>query len=352
MIDETTIKEPPRSAEGLDTAVAPPLLHRPRRTRRTAALRELVAETVVPASSLVQPHFVLPAERGREEIPSMPGIERLGVEGLLHRVEADLGLGLRSVLLFGIAAAGTKDHEGRAAADAGGAVQRAVSRLRAAFGKDLVVMTDVCLCAYTEHGHCGLLSADGEVDNDPSLARLAAAAVSHAGAGADIVAPSDMMDGRVAALRQALDVNGFESVGILSYAAKYASAYYGPFRDAAASAPGCGDRRGYQMDSRNVREALREVTLDLEEGADLVMVKPGLPYLDVVRRVADLSPVPVAAYNVSGEFSSVKAAAARGWLDEASVVRENLVALRRAGAEILVTYHGREALAGGWLERA
>ncbi|MEO1085514.1 MAG: porphobilinogen synthase [Acidobacteriota bacterium] len=325
------------------------LRQRPRRLRRSAALRDLVAETRVPASALVQPHFVLPRESGREAIPSMPGIERLGYSELLARVEADLALGLRSVLLFGLPAEGQKDPGGAAAAAANGAVQAAVRRLKAEFGSDLVVITDVCLCAYTDHGHCGVLAADGEVLNDPSLAPLAAAAVSHAEAGADVVAPSDMMDGRVAALRTALDAAGFDATGLLSYAVKYASAYYGPFRDAADSAPGKGDRRGYQMDPRNAREALREASLDVEEGADMVMVKPALAYLDIIRRVADRSPVPVAAYNVSGEFSAVKAAAERGWLDEAAVVAENLHAFRRAGADVIITYHGRDALAGGWI---
>lgn len=279
----------------------------------------------------------------------MPGIERLGEEHLLRRVEADLELGLRSILLFGLPEPAKKDPRGTAAAAPDGAVQKAIRRLRAAFGHDLVLITDVCLCGFTDHGHCGVLDRAGEVDNDASLAPLAATAVSHAAAGADVVAPSDMMDGRVAVLRTALDQAGFTSTGILSYAVKYASAYYGPFRDAADSAPGRGDRRGYQMDPRNVREAIREADLDHDEGADLLMVKPALPYLDVLWRVAERSRLPVAAYNVSGEYSAVKAAVARGWLDEAAVVRENLHALRRAGADVIITYHGREALAGDWL---
>lgn len=324
-------------------------LERPRRLRRTPALRELVAETQIPASSLVMPHFVLPKDQGVEEIPSMPGISRMGLDDLQHQVASDLELGIRSVLLFGLADDGTKTPEGTAAHDADGAVQKAVRRLKESFGDDLVVITDVCLCAYTSHGHCGFLDDHGHVLNDPSLEELAAAAVSHADAGADLVAPSDMMDHRVLALREALDEAGHETTGILSYAAKYASAYYGPFRDAADSAPASGDRRSYQMDPRNGREALREIELDLREGADLVMVKPALAYLDVIARVSEISPVPVAAYNVSGEFSQVKAAAERGWVDEAAVVRENLTALRRAGADILITYHAREALQYGWL---
>ncbi|MEM6795384.1 MAG: porphobilinogen synthase [Acidobacteriota bacterium] len=327
-----------------------PELKRPRRLRRSAPLRELVAETLVPASCLIQPHFILPKAQGLEEIPSMPGIHRMGYETLVERVAQDLDLGIRSVLLFGLAESADKDSVGRCAAHESGAVQRAIRGLKERFGDDLLVITDVCLCAYTDHGHCGILDDRGEVVNDRSLEPLTAAAVSHAEAGVDVVAPSDMMDGRVGALRAGLDAAGFETTSLLSYSVKYASAYYGPFRDAASSAPGKGDRRGYQMDPRNAREALRELALDVEEGADMVMVKPALAYLDVVRRIADASPLPLAAYNVSGEFSAVKAAAERGWLDEPAVVRENLMAMRRAGADVIITYHAREALAGGWLE--
>ena len=225
---------------------------------------------------------------------------------------------------------------------------RAVAALKAEFGDDLCVMTDVCLCAYTDHGHCGVLE-EGRVVNDASLAPLADMALAHARAGADFVAPSDMMDGRVAALRDRLDDEGFEETGLLAYSVKYASAYYGPFRDAADSAPGMGDRKSYQMDPRNVREALREAALDEAEGADMLMVKPALAYLDVIRAVKERSDLPLAVYNVSGEYSLVKAAAARGWVDEAAVVRENLLAMARAGADMIITYHAREALAGGWL---
>jgi porphobilinogen synthase len=328
--------------------VTTPGRFRPRRLRRGRPLRDMVAETRVAPEQLIMPHFVLPAASGREEIPSMPGIERLGREDLERRVEADLELGLRTVLLFGLAGAGEKDPVGKAAAAAEGAVPAAVRALKRSFGEDLLVVTDVCLCAYTEHGHCGVLE-QGEVLNDPSLAHLAAMAVAHAEAGADVVAPSDMMDGRVGAIRDALDGRGLEHVGILSYAVKYASAYYGPFRDAAASAPGQGDRKGYQMDPRNAREAVREALLDEDEGADMLMVKPALAYLDVIRRVREASALPLAAYNVSGEFSAVKAAAERGWLDEAAIVRENLMAMARAGADMIITYHAREALAGRWL---
>jgi porphobilinogen synthase len=316
--------------------------------RRTAALRDLVAETEVTARHLIMPHFVLPSARGELPVASMPGIAQLGVENLLRAVEADLALGLKSILLFGHPEAGGKSPDGAAAAAANGAVQQAVRALKQAFGDALLVMTDVCLCAYTDHGHCGVLER-GKVANDASLVPLVAAALSHARAGADVVAPSDMMDGRVAAIRDALDAEGFEDVVLLSYAVKYASAYYGPFRDAADSTPTSGDRKGYQMDCRNVREALREAALDTEEGADMLMVKPALPYLDVIRAVREASTLPLAAYNVSGEYSAVKAAAANGWLDEAAIVRENLLAIRRAGADQIITYHARDALAKGWL---
>ena len=321
---------------------------RPRRLRRTPALRALVAETQVRADSLVMPHFVLPAAHGEDPIASMPGISRLGIDDLVRTVEADRELGIRSVLLFGSPPEGNKDPHGTSAADPNGAVPMAERVLKREFGPDLVVITDVCLCAYTDHGHCGVLT-QGDVDNDLSLRAIAATAIVHADAGADVVAPSDMMDGRVAAIRDALDARGQVDVGILSYAVKYASAYYGPFRDAASSAPQHGDRRGYQMDPRNAMEAVREALLDEAEGADMLMVKPALAYLDVIRRVREATTLPIAAYNVSGEYSAVKAAAERGWLDEAAVVRENLQAMTRAGASLIITYHAREALAGGWL---
>ncbi len=321
---------------------------RPRRLRRTPVLRDLVAETRLAADRLVQPHFVLPVERGEEPVEAMPGISRMGLEDLLRRVEEDLALGIRSVLLFGVPPEGDKDPEGHSAADPEGAVPRAVRLLKDRFGDDLLVITDVCLCAYTDHGHCGLVGEDG-VDNDATLPHLVDMALCHAEAGADLVAPSDMMDGRVGAIRDALDDAGYETTGILSYAVKYASAYYGPFREAAGSAPGKGDRKGYQMDVRNVREALREAFLDEAEGADMLMVKPALAYLDVIRAVREATSLPLAAYNVSGEYSQVKAAAARGWIEEGAVVRENLLAMARAGADVLITYHAREALAHGWI---
>ena len=321
---------------------------RPRRLRRGAALRELVAETRVSASQLMMPHFVLPARHGQEAIASMPGISRYGTDELVRTVGDDLKLGIRSVLLFGMATPGSKNATGSGAADPEGAVPVAVRALKQAFGDDLVVATDVCLCAYTDHGHCGVIE-HGYVQNDASLAPLTAMAVAHAQAGADLVGPSDMMDGRVGALRDGLDSSGFTETGIMSYSVKYASAYYGPFRDAADSAPQHGDRRSYQMDLRNGAEGEREALLDVAEGADILMVKPALAYLDVIRRVRQLSSLPLAAYNVSGEYSMVKAAAANGWVDEALVVRENLHAIVRAGANIIISYHSRDALRGGWL---
>ncbi|MDH3283854.1 MAG: porphobilinogen synthase [Acidobacteriota bacterium] len=321
---------------------------RPRRLRRHKTLRNLVAETRVAPASLIVPHFVLPAERGREAIPSMPGVERLGRSDLLARVERDAGLGLRTVLLFGLTEEERKDASGSESRSPGAAVPAAVRELKRVFGDELAVITDVCLCAYTDHGHCGVLDR-GTVDNDRSLAPLASMARVHGDAGADLVAPSDMMDGRVANIRDALDRHGLTDVGILSYAAKFASAFYGPFRDAAGSAPGEGDRRGYQLDPRNGREAVREALLDEEEGADILMVKPALAYLDVVHRVRQATRLPLAVYNVSGEYAAVKAAAERGWLDEPQVVRESLTAMRRAGADLIITYHARDAVEGGWL---
>ncbi len=321
---------------------------RPRRMRRHPRLRDLVAETRVEASSLIVPHFVLPSRTGREPIASMPGVDRLGLADLLAVVERDVKLGLRAILLFGLTDDEEKDAIGSAGRRPDAAVPAAVRELKRVFGEELVVMTDVCLCSYTDHGHCGVLR-DGRVDNDGSLPHLAEAAVAYAEAGADLVAPSDMMDGRVAAIRDALDENGLQDVGIMSYAAKFASAFYGPFREAAGSAPGVGDRRGYQLDPRNAREAVREALLDEAEGADILMVKPALAYLDVVRRVREASRLPLAVYNVSGEFAAVRAAAERGWLDEAEVVRESLVAMRRAGADLVITYHARDAVSRGWL---
>ncbi len=312
---------------------------RPRRLRRSAALREMVRETRLAPTDLVYPLFVRHGKGVRTEIGSMPEQFHLSPDTLVDEVGAAREEGVRAVLLFGIPEA--KDERGSEAWDDGAAVQTGVRALKKAF-PDVLVITDICLCEYTSHGHCGVVH-DGRVLNDPTLELLAQTAVSHARAGADLVAPSDMMDGRVGAIRGALDGEGFDDIAILSYAAKYASAFYGPFREAAGSAPQFGDRRSYQMDPGNVEEAIREVDLDLEEGADLVMVKPALAYLDVIRRVKDTFGVTVAAYNVSGEYSMLLAAAQRGWIDRERAILETLTAIKRAGASILLTYHAREA---------
>ncbi|MEE8447549.1 MAG: porphobilinogen synthase [Gemmatimonadota bacterium] len=310
---------------------------RMRRLRRTGVLRQLVRETQLSPSDLVYPLFVSEAESGRTPIPSMPGVDRLSIAALVQEVSEAWEEGIRAVLLFGIPE--ERDETGGSALRDEGVVQRAVRELRRAL-PELVVITDVCLCEYMSHGHCGLVR-DGEVLNDETLELLAAQAVSHAEAGADLVAPSDMMDGRVAAIRAALDAAGRESTGILSYAVKYASAYYGPFRDAVDSAPRFGDRRGYQMDPANALEALREAALDVEEGADILMVKPALPCLDIVRRVKDEFGMPTAAYQVSGEYAMIRAAAERGWIDEREATMEAILAIRRAGADLVITYAAR-----------
>ena len=309
-----------------------------RRLRRTETLRRMVRETSLSVADLIYPLFVAPGQKVKEEIPSMPGNYRWSVDLLPAEVEEVASLGIPAVLLFGIPEG--KDEVGSHAYADDGIVQRAVRRIKESV-PDLVVITDVCLCEYTSHGHCGIVR-NGEVDNDATLNLLARTAVSHAAAGADIVAPSDMMDGRVAAIRSALDANGFELIPIMSYAAKFASAFYGPFREAADSAPQFGDRRGYQMDPANSREALREVQLDIAEGADIVMVKPALSYLDIIRQVREMTDLPLAAYNVSGEFSMVKAAAMMGWLDEERVVIEILTSIKRAGADLILTYWAKD----------
>jgi porphobilinogen synthase len=316
-----------------------------RRLRKSAALRDMVRETRLSRSDFVLPLFVVEGSGVREAIVSMPGVSRFSVDQVVDEAKRVADLGVPAVILFGIPT--DKDARGSGADAADGIVQRAASAIKAG-SPDLCVITDVCLCEYTDHGHCGIVEAE-RVLNDPSVARLAQTALSHARAGADLVAPSDMMDGRVAAIRSLLDEHDFEDVPIMSYAAKYSSAFYGPFRDAAESTPQFGDRRSYQMDPPNRREAMREMKLDLEEGADMLMVKPALAYLDVIRAVREASALPLAAYNVSGEYSAVKAAAERGWMDEAAVVRENLHAMARAGADIIITYHAREALEHGWL---
>jgi porphobilinogen synthase len=311
---------------------------RPRRLRRTERLRAMVRETTLSPANLVYPLFVAPGEGLRREIASLPGCFHLSVDEAAREAQDVESLGIGGVILFGLPSA--KDPVGSEGYADDGVVQNAVRAIRSAC-RDLLVVTDVCLCEYTSHGHCGVVE-DGEVQNDATLDLLARMAVSHARAGAHVVAPSDMMDGRVGAIRQALDEAGFLSLPILSYAAKYASAFYGPFREAADSAPQFGDRRGYQMDPANVREALHEVALDVEEGADIVMVKPALPYLDVIRAVAESSDRPVAAYNVSGEYAMVKAAAARGWVDEERLTNEILTSIRRAGADVILTYHAKD----------
>jgi len=316
-----------------------PLRIRPRRLRGSATLRRLVRETTLDASDLAWPLFVAEGLSGRQEIAAMPGQFRHGLDSLLSACEDAVTAGVGSVILFGIPA--RKDAEGSESWREDGVVQQAVRALKDR-GFPLVVMTDVCLCEYTDHGHCGLVR-DGRVENDPTLPLLARAAVSHAAAGADVVAPSDMMDGRVAALREALDAAGHGETPILSYAVKYASAYYGPFREAAGSTPAFGDRRTHQMDPANRREALREALLDVAEGADAIMVKPALPYLDVLREVRDAVQVPVAAYNVSGEYAMIEAAGARGWIDRDAVMLETLTAIRRAGADLVLTYHAVDA---------
>ncbi len=314
-----------------------------RRLRRTRALRELVRETDLSPRHLVQPLFVVAGEGVREEVPSMPGIERLSISELVAEGTELQAAGIGAVILFGIPS--SKDEAGSGAYDPEGVVQMAVRALKEAH-PELVVITDVCLCEYTSHGHCGIVR-DGEVDNDITIELLARTAISHADAGADVVAPSDMMDGRIGAIRSQLDEEGHPNVAIIAYSAKYASAFYGPFRDAASSTPQFGDRRGYQMDPANALEAVREAELDLEEGADVVMVKPALPYLDVIRRVKEETGAPVGAYQVSGEYSMLKAAASRGWIEERSAVIEALTAIRRAGADLVLTYHAKEA--AGWL---
>ena len=315
------------------------LTHRPRRLRRTDATRSLVRETRLAADNFIYPLFVCEGTSVRRAVSSMPGVFQLSVDEAVTESHAAAADGVRAVLLFGLPE--HKDDAGSSAADANAPVQAAVRAIKAAL-PDMLVVTDVCLCEYTSHGHCGIL--DGEhILNDVTVEHLVAAAISHAEAGADIVAPSDMMDGRVGAIRQALDARGFDEVGIMSYAAKYCSAFYGPFREAADSAPQFGDRRSHQMDPANVDEALREAELDLGEGADIIMVKPAMPYLDVIARVKATFRRPTAAYQVSGEYAMLKAAARAGWIDERRAMLETLVSIRRAGADIIITYYARDA---------
>ncbi|MEW5723573.1 MAG: porphobilinogen synthase [Thermodesulfobacteriota bacterium] len=313
--------------------------YRPRRLRRTEVLRRMVRETVLSVNDFVYPMFVVPGQGVKKEISSMPGQYHLSVDRLVEEAGRVRDLGVPAVLLFGLPE--TKDETGSSGYADEGVVQRAVRALKEKVD-GLAVITDVCLCEYTSHGHCGVLK-DREVDNDATLELLARMALSHARAGADLVAPSDMMDGRVTEIRQVLDDEGFSHVPIMSYSAKFASSFYGPFREAADSAPAFGDRRGYQMDPANIREALREVALDIEEGADIIMVKPALPFLDVITRVRLEFDRPVAAYNVSGEYAMIKAAARLGWLDEKSAALEALTGIKRAGADLILTYFAPEA---------
>ena len=318
-------------------------LHRPRRLRRTERLRALVQEHRLNASGFIYPMFVCPGTNVRNEIAAMPGVYQQSVDHIVEEAREVEALGISGVILFGLPE--SKDARGLSSLAKDGVVQRAIEGIKKS-KLDLLVVTDVCLCEYTDHGHCGVIE-HGEVVNDETLEILSEQALSHARAGADLVAPSDMMDGRVGAIRKKLDESKFENVPIMAYSAKYCSGFYGPFREAAQSAPQFGDRRSYQMDPANGNEALKEVALDLEEGADIVMVKPALAYLDVIRRVREKFDVPVAAYNVSGEYSMVKAAAAKGWIDEKRVVMEILTGIQRAGAEIILTYHAKDV--AGWL---
>ena len=312
--------------------------YRPRRLRRTETFRAMIRETRLAPEQMIYPLFVLPGKGVREPVPSMPGVFRLSVDQLAAEARDCLALGVRSVLLFGLPE--KKDGLGSGAYAKNGIVQQAIRELKNRT-PEMSVVTDVCLCEYTDHGHCGCLAGE-EVDNDATLELLAKTALSHAQAGADMVAPSDMMDGRVSEIRTALDEENFHNVPIMSYAVKYASAFYGPFRDAAECAPRFGDRRGYQMDPANSREALREATLDVDEGADILMVKPAIAYLDIIARLHDEFDLPVAAYQVSGEYAMIKAAAERGWIDGERVMAESLIAIRRAGADIILTYFAKE----------
>jgi porphobilinogen synthase len=314
------------------------LIHRPRRLRRTAALREMTRETRLDPANLIYPLFVCPGEGVRREVRSMPGVFNLSVDELVKECEDARRLGVSSIIVFGLPE--SKDEQGSGAFAEDGVTQRAIRAVKREV-KDLVVVADTCLCEYTSHGHCGVIE-DGDVANDPTLDILAKTAVSQAESGADIIAPSGMMDGMVGAIRTGLDRAGFAHLPILSYAVKYASAFYGPFREAADSAPQFGDRRSYQMDPPNVREALREATLDVEQGADMLMVKPALPYLDVIRAARERFDLPLAAYQVSGEYAQIKAAGRLGWIDEERVMMESLIAIKRAGADLILTYFAKD----------
>lgn len=322
------------------------MLIRPRRLRKSPILREMVAETRLSKDMFIYPYFVVPGQNIVHGIDAMPGVSHFSVDTLLKDVEKSLSLGINKVLLFGVGEDKTQDAS--SSYDKHSVVSKAVRELKREFADELYVITDVCTCAYTTHGHCGILK-DDYVQNDETVDILAKMALSHAQAGADMIAPSDMMDGRILSIRRKLDENNLEDIAIMSYSIKFASAYYGPFREAADSAPGKGDRKAYQMDFRNVRESMLESFLDEQEGADILMVKPALAYLDVIKSLSMSTKLPVACYNVSGEYAMVKAAGAKGWIDEQKVIMENMFAFSRAGANIIITYHAREILEKGWM---
>lgn len=313
--------------------------YRPRRLRKTKNIREIIQETDLYVSDFIYPMFIIPGNRVKEEIASMPGIFRYSIDNTIKEIKEIKELGIQAVLLFGIPE--RKDEVGSEGYSESGVIQKALRRIKEEI-KDILLITDVCMCEYTSHGHCGIIK-DGEVENDETLQYLGRIALSHAKAGADIVAPSDMMDGRVGVIREVLDENGFQNVAIMSYSAKYASAFYGPFREAAHSTPQFGDRHGYQMDPHNIREALREISLDIQEGADIVMIKPALSYLDVIKAAKEEFDYPIAAYSVSGEYSMVKAAGRLGWIDETKLIMEILTSIKRAGADIIITYFAKDA---------
>ena len=322
------------------------MLIRPRRLRNSPIIREMIAETRISKDMFIYPYFVVPGKNIVHSIDGMPGISRFSSDALIKDVEKSLKLGINKVLLFGVGEQKTEDAS--SSYDKNSIVANAVRELKSAFGKDIFVVTDVCTCAYTTHGHCGIMH-DDYVHNDQTVAVLAKMALAHAKAGADMVAPSDMMDGRILGIRNVLDQNNLENTSIMSYSVKFASAYYGPFREAADSAPNKSDRKAYQMDFRNPNETMREAMLDEQEGADILMVKPALAYLDIIHRLKQNTDLPVACYNVSGEYSMVKAAAQRGWIDEQKVVMENMYAFSRAGASIIITYHAREIVEKNWM---
>lgn len=322
------------------------MLHRPRRLRHNGIIRDMVAETHLSPNMFLYPYFVTKGQGIKHPIQAMPGVYHFSPDELLRDVAESLKLGINKILLFGVG--DEKSEDAHSSHNHASSVPTALRLLKAEFGSDLYLVTDVCVCAYTTHGHCGILAND-QVLNDPSVAVLAQMALTHAEAGADMVAPSDMMDGRIGAIRNLLDVNGFSHTAIMSYAIKYASAYYGPFREAADSSPQKGDRKGYQMDFRNHREAMREAQLDEKEGADILMVKPALAYLDIISQLRQQTNLPVACYNVSGEYSMVKCAAQQGLVDEQKIVMENMYAFARAGANIIITYHAKDILSNKWM---